>query len=345
MDQKESGGELRNDLEEMLFDGTGIRQSNFFAAIRGPGASGDRGKAGGLQFQYQSYGERGGWTDYAYSDDEFVPVSGEEENYVVDEGADLSAGSESDESNEVDYGDVTDRRINVEGGRRGTYSSFERLSTTAMPPLTYNTTVKYKTTVNDSFNYIGLESNHKATSITKTTTTTTTTTTHTTSSTTVRYIENGKGVHWPRVPTSSLIDEEVTEGTTRTIAADVAAEERYGADYDEGSTKHPTDISPKTTPSSSNPKSTSTVNFHVPEIRVTYVPPDKREVDINVAKETTERVLTGGVLFGGENSGSAAENSAVRFSYLSTSSSLIFLLFLIFLQVEYVLNNFTMHYS
>ena len=343
-DWEEGGEELRNDLEEMLFDGAGIGKSNFFAANRGPGASGDRGTG----LQYQSYGERGGWTEYAYPDDEFVPVSGEEENYVLEAGGDFTAGSESDELNEVEYGDVADRRISVDG-ERSTHSSFEDLRTTAVP-YSYKTTIKYKTTVNDSFNYIRLENDPKATATTtKTTVTTTTTATYSTSTTTVRYIENGKEVNWPRVPTSSFIDDpehenEISEGTTpRATAADVAAEEREWADADgEENTIGQREISPKPTASSVTPESTSTGNFLMPEIRVTYVPPDKRQVggdgDGGGAKDTTEKVLTGGVLFGGGSGGGAEKNAAVRFSHLSTVM-LISPLVLTFLNVEFVLNH------
>ena len=332
--------ELRNDLEEMLFDGVDVGKSTFFAGNRDPGASGNRGTG----LQYQSYGERGGWTEYEYPDDEFVSVSGEDENYILEKGGDLTTKSESDELNEVEFGDLADRRISVDGERKGTYSSYEDLRTTT-GPNTYKTTIKYKTTVNDSFNYIRLENDPKATATTattKTTVTTTTTTTYSTSGSTVRYIENGQGVHWPRVPTSSFIDypeyeNEIPEGTTPRATA---AEEREGTDDEENIIiQH--DISPKSTSSSATSapgvvSTSSTVNFLVPEIRVTYVPPDKREVDT-----TTEKVLAGGVLFGGGSGGGAAENAAGRFPHLS--SVMLIPLVLIFLYVEFVLHRYLVY--
>lgn len=345
--EEEDEEELRNDLEEMLFERAGIGKSNFFVANRDPGASGDRGTG----LQYQSYGERGGWTDYEYPENEFVPLSGEEDNYVFENEEDFSAGSESDELNDVEYGDVGDRRISVDadGERRGTHSGVEELRTTS-EPHTYKTTIKYKTTVNDSFNYIRLENDPTSapatkatatTTTTKTTVTTTTITTHSTFDTTVRYIENGKGVHWPRVPTSSFFDylehenEISPEGATSRTTVDVAEERE--ADEENGNTIVQHEIPPKTTPSSPTPASTSTTNFLMPEIRVTYVPPDKREAGGGGAKHTTtEKVLTGGVLFGG-GSGGGAENKAVRFSHLSTVT--LISLVLTFLNVQFVLNQ------
>ena len=317
----------------MLFDGYGVGKSSFFGGGRVPGASGDdRGTAG---FQYQNYGERGGWTQYEYPDDEYVPVSGEVggDNYVLEEVA--SAGSFSNEVNEIEYGDVGDRRISVDGERSGTYSSLDELRTTSVPTYTYKTTIKYKTTVtNESLNYVRLGDDHNPTATetttteptlittsTKTTVTTTTTTTRSTSSTTVIYIENGKKVHWPRVPTSSFIDQpehenEIPEGTTpRETTANIgAAEDRDGSDFEENRFVQK-ETSPKTTVSSTIPESTSTstVKFPMPEIRVTYVPPDKREADGDGARDTTEKVLTGGVLFAGGSDG--AENAAERFMH------------------------------
>ena len=141
--------------------------------------------------------------------------------------------------------------------------------------------------------------------------------------TSVIYIENGKGVHWPRVPTSSFIDQpeeenEIPEGTTprETTAKIGAAEDRDGSDFEEGNIIVQKVTSPKTTVSSTIPESTSTsstVNFLMPEVRVTYVPPDKREADGDGARDTTEKVLTGGVLFAGGSD--SAENAAERFMH------------------------------
>ena len=128
-------------------------------------------------------------------------------------------------------------------------------------------------------------------------------------------------MHWPRVPTSSFIDQpehenEIQEGTTpRATTVDIAAaEDRDGSDVEENIIVQK-EISPKTTVSSMIPESTSTstVNFLMPEIRVTYVPPDKREADGDGARDTTEKVLTGGVLFAGGSDG--VENAAERFMH------------------------------
>ena len=128
-------------------------------------------------------------------------------------------------------------------------------------------------------------------------------------------------MHWPRVPTSSFIDQpehenEIPEGTTpRATTVDIAtAEDRDGSDVEENRIVQK-ETSPKTTVPSTIPESTSTstVKFPMPEIRVTYVPPDKREADGDGARDTTEKVLTGGVLFAGGSD--SAENAAERFMH------------------------------
>ena len=111
-------------------------------------------------------------------------------------------------------------------------------------------------------------------------------------------------------------ENEIQEGNTpRATTVDItAAEDRDGSDVEEKIIVQK-EISPKTTISSaiSESTSTSTVNFLMPEIRVTYVPPDKREADGDGATDTTEKVLTGGVLFAGGSDG--AENAAKRFRH------------------------------